>query len=436
MGSLLSLIARTRLFLNRLISGKTVGFSRPHPTPSSFRSVRYVPSLFCQGSARSVPRVELTPPLGLCCSCQNPSCGIPNRPVPDFNHEVAFWSWINQSHSRHIPSLCLLSRGSQGHAVLCFQSCFGPLKAMIALVRGSARLQHYCATYQPECQEVPLPRHFLPPRSIAKRLSAVPNVGLWFRNRRTAHCSDTARPFQGESLSSWLAASCLGWLPDVFPATHDSTVYAHQLLTTYACPHSRIRHDSPSNLGARPLSAADRTTLDPSLDDPRPAFESRALTPSASSTNLSVASSPNSSSDDAPLCLVCDTPSCNSCPACEQDFCEMHLYLCADCGNQYCGKCLDEHHAEGHWTDSATAAELDHAQRLYSERAACSHHCGVNSPTAQNQSTAWLSVRAIVARFISLFSSMSRLVGVCLSCCSAIAPTYVPQRVLLPEVTL
>jgi hypothetical protein len=31
---------------------------------------------------------------------------------------------------------------------------------------------------------------------------------------------------------------------------------------------------------------------------------------------------------------------------------------------------------------------------------------------------------------------MSRLVGVCLSCCSAIAPTYVAQRVLLPEVTL
>jgi len=304
---------------------------------------------------------------------------------------------------------------------------------MIALVRGSARLQHHCATYQPERQEVPLPRHFLPQHSFAKRLSAVPNVLLWFRNRRTARCSDTAQPFQGESLSSWLAASCLGSSPDAFSATHDSTVYDHQFSTAYAHLHSAVRHDLPSNLRARPLSTVNRT-LDPSLDDPRSAFESRALTPGDSSTNSSVATSPNSSSDDPPLCLVCDTPSCNACPVCEQGFCETHLYLCADCDNQYCGKCLDEHHADGHWTDSDTAAELNCAQRLYREQAAWHRH-SVRSLSARNQSTARLSVRATVARFISLFSSMLRLVGLCLSC-SAIAPKDVPQRVLLPEVTL
>jgi hypothetical protein len=44
-------------------------------------------------------------------------------------------------------------------------------------------------------------------------------------------------------------------------------------------------------------------------------------------------------------------------------------------------------------------------------------------------------VRATVAWFISLFSSMLRLAGLCLSC-SAIAPKDVPQRVLVPEVCL
>jgi hypothetical protein len=99
-----------------------------------------------------------------------------------------------------------------------------------------------------------------------------------------------------------------------------------------------------------------------------------------------------------------------------------------------CGNCLDEHRADGHWTDSDTAAEMNYAQRIYSEQTAW-HRRSVNSPAAQNQSTARLSVRAIVTRFISLFSSMLRLVGLCLSC-SAIAPKNVPQRVLLPEVSL
>ena len=59
------------------------------------------------------------------------------------------------------------------------------------------------------------------------------------------------------------------------------------------------------------------------------------------------------------LCMVCGSYSLTSCPVCEQDFCSIHLYNCSDCGNQCCGRCLDDHRAEGHWTDSDTVVELN-----------------------------------------------------------------------------
>jgi len=55
---------------------------------------------------------------------------------------------------------------------------------------------------------------------------------------------------------------------------------------------------------------------------------------------------------------VCDIASGKTCFDCEQQFCPNHIYSCADCGNQYCGDCLDAHHADGHWSDSDTAFEL------------------------------------------------------------------------------
>jgi len=58
------------------------------------------------------------------------------------------------------------------------------------------------------------------------------------------------------------------------------------------------------------------------------------------------------------LCLVCDAHCFASCVACDQDFCSTHLYACPECDNHYCSRCLDDHRADGHWSDSDTAAEL------------------------------------------------------------------------------
>ena len=58
------------------------------------------------------------------------------------------------------------------------------------------------------------------------------------------------------------------------------------------------------------------------------------------------------------LCLVCGANFFASCVVCEQDFCSAHLYACLECNNQYCTRCLDDHRADGHWSDSDTAAEL------------------------------------------------------------------------------
>ena len=58
------------------------------------------------------------------------------------------------------------------------------------------------------------------------------------------------------------------------------------------------------------------------------------------------------------LCLICDVHCFGSCAVCDQDFCTNHLYVCLDCNNQYCSRCLDDHRADGHWSDSDTAAEL------------------------------------------------------------------------------
>ena len=59
------------------------------------------------------------------------------------------------------------------------------------------------------------------------------------------------------------------------------------------------------------------------------------------------------------LCLVCGVHCSASCSVCDQDFCSTHLYACVECDDQYCRRCLDDHRADGHWTDSDTAAELN-----------------------------------------------------------------------------
>ena len=64
------------------------------------------------------------------------------------------------------------------------------------------------------------------------------------------------------------------------------------------------------------------------------------------------------------LCPTCDATSTASCPDCSQSFCCQHIYSCPECGDKLCGKCLDAHLADGHWSDSDTAAELAHAGHM------------------------------------------------------------------------
>jgi len=81
---------------------------------------------------------------------------------------------------------------------------------------------------------------------------------------------------------------------------------------------------------------------------------------------LSSSPSPVHSANTFPadrLCFVCDAHCFAACAVCEQDFCSTHLYACPECDNQYCSRCLDDHRADGHWSDADTAAELSRGWR-------------------------------------------------------------------------
>jgi hypothetical protein len=105
------------------------------------------------------------------------------------------------------------------------------------------------------------------------------------------------------------------------------------------------------------------------------------------------------------LCLVCDAHCSASCAVCDQDFCNTHLYACVECDNQYCSCCLDDHRANGHWTDSDTAAELNHSWR--NKSAFGGFRIGsmnLSPPTERN-------VLAITKPRVSLTPAPSRVVG-------------------------
>jgi hypothetical protein len=93
-----------------------------------------------------------------------------------------------------------------------------------------------------------------------------------------------------------------------------------------------------------------------------PAEASKKHAPSSSNSPDHPFDSGNTFSGDR-LCLVCGVHCSASCGVCDQDFCSTHLYACIECNDQYCSRCLDDHQADGHWTDSDTAAELNHAWR-------------------------------------------------------------------------
>jgi hypothetical protein len=142
-----------------------------------------------------------------------------------------------------------------------------------------------------------------------------------------------------------------------------------------------------------------------------------------------------------PICLVCGSQSFTSCPVCEQDFCKIHLYACLDCGNQYCGSCLNDHRAEGHWTDSDTSVELNRgwkasspsalrptenrgfiahsAQGLSSEQSANQGRSCAISAAARNKSSSRASQSGTL--LASRFARVFRSVRLCLSWLGAYA---------------
>ena len=114
-----------------------------------------------------------------------------------------------------------------------------------------------------------------------------------------------------------------------------------------------------------------RSLNKPSIEDVdgrylrHPAEARKKHAPSSSNSPDHPFHSPNTFPDDR-LCLVCDAHYSASCVVCDQDFCNTHLYACVECGDQYCSRCLDDHRADGHWTDSDTAAERNHGWRCTS----------------------------------------------------------------------
>lgn len=312
---------------------------------------------------------------------------------------------------------------------------------MIALACGSALLQHHCATSQPRPREPSFRRQFLPPHSPRdKHLFSVPDVGVWVGKFATPNFLGAVPVLSCGSLSLGFVASRPGFPRDETLSRHDSEVPAHYFSTAYAHQHSGVRPDQLSDVRTHPLSAANPDKLLALIDDPRLDLESRVFTHNLSSANSSVHSShssANSLSGDPSLCLVCGTAPCKSCLVCDQDFCVNHLYLCTDCDNRYCGSCLDEHRADGHWSDSDTAAELNHTQSRCSEQASCRYHASAISPSARNQSTALRSWPATLTWFTSLLASTVRSACRCLSRCLVTAlGKSVPQSILLLEVCL
>lgn len=173
-----------------------------------------------------------------------------------------------------------------------------------------------------------------------------------------------------------------------------------------------------------------RATLFALNDDPLSVPISNAFIQDLSHPKLSLDSSPDRFTRNSAQCLVCDVQSFASCTVCDQEFCSTHLYLCADCDSQYCGNCLDDHRAHGHWTDSDTAAELSHAQCLLGMQAGCRD--GAISISARKfSSIPWLQ-----ARVIELLSLVSMVFFACGYLCSLSAVSHFPQCILLMEVSL
>jgi hypothetical protein len=61
-------------------------------------------------------------------------------------------------------------------------------------------------------------------------------------------------------------------------------------------------------------------------------------------------------------CPVCGLLARKVCHGCGEKFCHAHVYDCLECDTPLCGACMDDHSAEGHWSDSDTAREMSSAR--------------------------------------------------------------------------
>jgi hypothetical protein len=272
-------------------------------------------------------------------------------------------------------ALCLLSRRLRFLVFRNLLSFLQPAKAMISLVFVSRLLQLSPSTPQPTRQK---PRFCEQPSCLFSPNfeHSIAHVHWSLDKPINASLFEHPWKFSCVQLVFRSAASRVCILRHQIIARLDSLISASQSVAGHGCsqfPDIRLRHflnfRQLSGIYPRLVPAAIRTTLFPLLDVPQPALKSHAFT-QALASNLSVESSSNSFTHNLPECLVCDIQSSGSCPVCGQDFCSTHLYLCAECGNQYCSNCFDDHNSDGHWTDSDTAAELSRTQHPGSRHAA------------------------------------------------------------------
>lgn len=302
-------------------------------------------------------------------------------------------------------AFCLLSRGMRSPAFLKPVTSLQLAKALISLGSASRWLQLRSATSQPTRQKFhshePLPR-----RSLVDFHHFIGHI-RWLIDKRI-----DAQPFTTASTLSQLrfafrsVVSRFG-LPLHRITEFNSFVVASQFIAHSQCELSDIRHQQLpytrryqlSDIRSSVLPAAAPATRFPSTHASRSSLKSYAATKAVA------ADLPNSPTQSLPPCLVCDIRSSGSCPVCDENFCGVHLYLCSDCNNQFCGNCFNDHYAEGHWSDSDTAGELSRVQHSSCKHAVCQRRTMSLSGSKHSRGPSFLP--ALASRFIApLFSGM------------------------------
>ena len=142
------------------------------------------------------------------------------------------------------------------------------------------------------------------------------------------------------------------------------------------------------------------------------AFINKASSQSSATDTIHAGSNDVTTDSQPQRCPVCAAASTSSCFCCDQHFCGNHIYPCVECGDQYCGECLDAHHADGHWGDSDTAAELAQAHCMNNRQVGCQLDLSLSGAATFDQSTGRFSLTAPLTTFRSLLTLMFPRYGV------------------------